>query len=210
MADTKVSALTGFTPISTDLMYGVDDPGGTPVSGQHTYQVGATLFQTLFTNASLTAAGLVELATTAEMDTGTDTTRAMGVNEFAAADWGTKEFSMEIVASDTAVTTGNGTAGVLIPASFDGFDIVDVVAGVYSKGVTGTTDVVVRRSRAGSDVDVLSTAITIGDEWFASDGVIDTANDDLATGDLIFFDVDAVHSGTAPNGLTVAVLARKP
>jgi len=34
MADTKVSALSAFTPIVSDLLYGVDDPAGTPVSGK--------------------------------------------------------------------------------------------------------------------------------------------------------------------------------
>ena len=37
MADTKATALSAFTPISTDLLYGVDDPGGTPVSGKVTF-----------------------------------------------------------------------------------------------------------------------------------------------------------------------------
>ena len=31
MADTKTTALDAFTPILTDILYGVDDPGGTPV-----------------------------------------------------------------------------------------------------------------------------------------------------------------------------------
>lgn len=36
MADTKLTALTAFTPIVTDLLYGVDNPAGTPVSGKMT------------------------------------------------------------------------------------------------------------------------------------------------------------------------------
>lgn len=36
MANTKVSALTAATPISTDIIYLVDDPGGTPVSKKAT------------------------------------------------------------------------------------------------------------------------------------------------------------------------------
>lgn len=39
MADTKLTALNSFTPVLTDLLYGVDDPGGTPVSGKFTIQV---------------------------------------------------------------------------------------------------------------------------------------------------------------------------
>lgn len=36
MADTKLTGLSGFTPVLTDELYGVDDPGGTPVSGKVT------------------------------------------------------------------------------------------------------------------------------------------------------------------------------
>lgn len=36
MADTKLTALSAFTPVRTDLLYGVDDPGGTPASGKLT------------------------------------------------------------------------------------------------------------------------------------------------------------------------------
>lgn len=36
MADAKLTELSGFTPISTDILYGVDDPGGAPVSGKVT------------------------------------------------------------------------------------------------------------------------------------------------------------------------------
>lgn len=36
MADTKGSALSSFTPVLSDLLYGIDDPGGTPTSGKFT------------------------------------------------------------------------------------------------------------------------------------------------------------------------------
>jgi hypothetical protein len=84
-------------------------------------------------------------------------------------------------------------------------DLTAAIASVHTQGVTGTTDVQLRRRRAGSDVDMLSTKITIGAEYFAADGVIDTANDDINTGDQIYVDVDAIHSGTAPLGLSVTL-----
>ena len=80
-----------------------------------------------------------------------------------------------------------------------------MIASVHDKGITGTTDIQIRRRRAGSDIDVLSTKITIGDEYYAQDGIIDPYNDDLQVGDMLYIDVDAVHSGTAPNGLSVSV-----
>lgn len=45
MADTKTTALDAFTPILTDIVYGVDDPGGTPTSGKFALSSLLTLFQ---------------------------------------------------------------------------------------------------------------------------------------------------------------------
>ncbi len=107
--------------------------------------------------------------------------------------------------SGTSVATGNGVEAMAILADWNGLDLQDAIANVHTQGITGTTDIMVRRRRAGSDVDMLSTPITIGAEYYANDGVVDGANDDIATGDQIYIDVDAVHSGTAPLGLTVAL-----
>jgi hypothetical protein len=154
--------------------------------------------------------GIVELSTVGEADTGTDVSRVMSVDVFAGSDFGTKHLSLEPFDGASVVSTGDGTNAVSIPASLDGYDLVNVVATVEDKGVTGTTDVVIRRWRAGAAADMTSTAITIGDEWFAQDGTIDTANDDVITGDRIYADVDTVHSGTAPNGLGIVLEFRKP
>ena len=113
-----------------------------------------------------------------------------------------KEVPWSIVDSDTAVTTGDGVVALTIPASMNGMNLVDVVCSVHTKGITGATDIQIRRRRAGANVDVLSTKITIGDEFYASDEVINASNDDVNTGDQYYIDVDAIHSGTAPNGLS--------
>ncbi len=112
-----------------------------------------------------------------------------------------KEVPWSIVDSDTAVATGDGVATLTIPASMNGMNLVDVVCSVHTKGITGATDIQVRRRRAGANVDVLSTKVTIGDEFYATDEVINTSNDDVNTGDQYYLDIDAIHSGTAPNGL---------
>lgn len=116
----------------------------------------------------------------------------------------------QLVAYDTAVTTGDKKVGIPVPAELNGMEIKDVIAHVHDKGVTGTTDITLLRRRAGADVDVLSTEITIGDEYHASDGVVNTSNDDLATGDLLFPCVDAIHTGTAPNGLWIGIVVGPP
>lgn len=115
---------------------------------------------------------------------------------------GTPYANFSIFGSGTSVITGNGRIGLAIPVGLNGNNLTVALAIVSTKGVTGTTNIMVRRSRNGSDIDMLSMPITIGDEYYALDGVIDTSNDDIATGDMIYVDVDAVHI-TAPVGLSV-------
>jgi len=104
---------------------------------------------------------------------------------------------------DTDCATGNGKDGAPVAADMDGLNLIDVLVCVDAKGVTGTMDVQIRREREGTSADMLSTKVTVGNEFFTNDGVIDTAKDDLVKGDMIYVDVDAVHSGTAAKGLSV-------
>ena len=122
-----------------------------------------------------------------------------------SAVWDSETFGMTLFESGISVQTGDGAVAFTIPAYMNGMELIDVVASVHTKGITGTTDIQIRRRRAGSDVDMLSTKITIGDEFFASDEVINTSNDDVNTGDQIYVDIDAIHSGTAPQGLSIVL-----
>lgn len=149
-------------------------------------------------------------ANAADVTAGTSTTKVVTPDALAGSDYGKRTLQIAVFESDTAVATGDGTVGLGISSELNGFEIVNVTAFVYDQGVTGTTDVQVRRRRGGANVDVLSTKVTVGAEYYAADGVINTSNDDLATGDMLFVDVDAVHSGTAPNGLTVVLTLQKP
>lgn len=156
--------------------------------------------------AALDTAGIVELATIAETDTGTDATRAVTPDGLAGSIYGQKEVGIVAYASDVATAIANGDVAYVIPASMAGMDLIDVTASTYTAGVTGQTDVQVRRSRAGTDADMLSTKVTItAAAYTASDGVIDTANDDVNEGDMIFVDCDAICTGTAANGLSVTL-----
>jgi len=160
--------------------------------------------------ANLTTAGKIEVATAAETTTGTDAARAVSPDGLAGSRYGEECIAWTVVDSDTDVAVADGKQAFTVPSTLNGMDIVDVIASVHTKGVTGTTDVQLRRRRAGADADVLSTKVTIGDEFYAADEVVNAANDDLNTGDQLYVDVDAVHSGTAPKGLSVTVIARLP
>lgn len=119
-----------------------------------------------------------------------------------------RSFCLVPFASGTTVAVGDGTIGFCVPADMNGLNITAVTAAVKTAGASsGTTDIQVRRCRGAASADVLSTKVTLSvSEYSISDGVIDAANDDLATGDLIFVDVDAVN-GTAPSGLSVTITA---
>ena len=111
----------------------------------------------------------------------------------------------QIHEDDDAVVVADGKIGIPVTSDLNGKNVTGVQANVHDKGVTGTTDIQVRKQRGAVESDVLSTKVTIGDEYFAVDGVIDGSEDDLVTGDMIYVDIDTVHSGTAPNGLSVAI-----
>lgn len=112
--------------------------------------------------------------------------------------------------SDTAVAAGSSTTMMLVDPLLNGKDVSAVYCGVTTQGVTGTTDVTLWRARSGTFVEVLSTDVTLGAEYYVADGTINTSNDDLATGDQLFFEVIGVHSGTAPNGLTCGFNVTQP
>jgi hypothetical protein len=153
--------------------------------------------------------GVLALAVASDLNTGTDTAKAVTSDALAGSNIGTKSMAISITESDTSVAIVDGKVAIPVPVELNGMNIVDALAVVHTKGVTNTLDIQVRRRRAGSDVDVLSTKITVGDEYFARDGVVNTDNDDLATGDALYVDIDAVHT-TPAKGLAVVISARLP
>jgi len=110
--------------------------------------------------------------------------------------------------------TGDGAGDVFfrIPAELNGFDLVAVAACCQTAGTTNTMDIQIRNVTQAADM--LTTKITIDSAetdslTAATPAVIDTGNDDVATGDQIRIDVDAVHS-TPAKGLLVELTFRLP
>ncbi len=162
--------------------------------------------------ADETTAGVAEIATAAEVATGTDNGRIVSPDGLAGSYAGTK--SVQVVAFDyaTDVATGDGAAYFRVPSALNGMNLVAVAARVITAGTTGTTDIQI--ANVTQAADMLSTKITIDStetdsSTAASAAVIDTGNDDVATGDLIRIDVDAV-STTKPKGLIVVMEFRLP
>jgi hypothetical protein len=111
--------------------------------------------------------------------------------------------------SDESVAVGDGTVSFTVPSYMNNYHLHDVVASVHTKGVTGSTDIQIRKRSVGTEYDMLSTMATIGDEYFSSDEVIDQANFSIFEGDQLYIDVDGIHSGTAPLGLSVTMVFRR-
>lgn len=170
-------------------------------------------------SASDTVDGIVELATAAETTTGTDATRAVTPDGLAGSDYGKRV--VEILVSDpqgSAITTGDGKAGFRVPSVMNGWNLVAVAGSLSTVSSSGIPTVQLRRSRRSTattrtDADMLSTKLTIdASEFDSSDAaaaaVIDTANDDVNTGDVIYVDIDV--AGTGAKGLVVELIFQLP
>lgn len=172
--------------------------------------------------ASDTAVGGVELATASETTTGTDAARAVTPDGLAGSDFGKRYITLECVPDATALTTGDGKCYFPIHPDLNTWVVVGVSAhvgaAVSSSGavnvdidVCGAVATGIRCS--GTNRDLLSTNITIdanedGTETAAAAAVINTSNDDLATGEWLRFNIDAAGTGT--QGLYVTAVIQKP
>lgn len=110
-------------------------------------------------------------------------------------------------------STGDGQTGFEIPAELNGFNLVAVRKTVDTAGTTGTDDTQIRRVRSGTPADMLSTKMTIDSTetstaTAATPAVINTSNDDVATGDMIYIDQDAVQTTKAKGGVVSLTFAK--
>lgn len=116
---------------------------------------------------------------------------------------------LENINADTSVEVANGLLGLTIPSFLHGYKIISAIASVHDKGVTGSTNIQIRRRRAGVNTNLLTTVLSIGDEYYAADGIINDDNAGLEQGDILYRDIQTIHSGTAPNGLNVTLTVRR-
>lgn len=158
-------------------------------------------------------------ATDTETDTGTSTTKYVSPAGLKTAKAGTKPVSVYAIEALTAITTGDGKAYFRIPTALNGMNLVMAGAAVVTTSSSGNPTVQIARGRqanatsAHTFADMLSTRITIdATEYDSKDAttapVIDTANDDVLTGDLIRVDVDVAGTGTT--GLIVTMSFQIP
>ena len=153
------------------------------------------------------------VCSSAEINTGTDNAKFVSPDALAGSNAFTKEAAWTIVDSDTVTAVADGKQAFVVPASMVGMNLIDVTASVHdlNSASGGTTTVVIRRVRGATPADMTSTGVTIShDAYTASDETVDAANDDLALGDKIYVDVNAVTTGAVQKGLSVTALFRLP
>lgn len=161
------------------------------------------------TAASTTVASVVELATTAEINTGTDSTRAMPVDQFVASNRNVRYIFLRVVEKSTD-WPADGTTGVGgdFEMPFAG-TITEIGAYSDTAGTTGTAIVdvnlngstIMTTNKLKWDSTEKSTRTYSG----TAPGLTTTA---VAAGDLITVDVDTNHT-TKSKGLTVRLGIRQ-
>ncbi len=114
------------------------------------------------------------------------------------------QFDIKVVADYDIVVVGDGQFIFAIPSDVNGMNLTSVAAYVTTVSSSGLPTVQIRNIT--QTADMLTTKITIDVSEFTSytattAAVIDTGNDDVATGDRIAVDVDVAGTGAAGLGV---------
>ncbi len=180
----------------------------------------ASAFGNIKQAASESATGVVELATIAEIEAGSDAGKAMCPDQFAGSKFGKRILACKIFDDVTALATGAGKFIIPIPPELSGMNLVGVFTSVSTVSSSGAITVALRRIRTGTGSgtnDMLSTNITIdanekSTSTAVTAAVINTSYDDVtqtsATQDEIAIDVDG--AGTGAKGLMVLLSFQLP
>lgn len=154
------------------------------------------------THSSITADDVTTDSVTAETTNGDLTLAGDGTGTVIKP--GAASVQVSVKGSD--LETGDGKAYLIIPDELNGLDLTDISAQVAVAPVGAT--ITVQLHNVTDSADILSTALTIDasettSETAATPAVINTANDDVASNDLLRVDVDQVGSSTAGEALVV-------
>jgi hypothetical protein len=156
--------------------------------------------------ASTTVAGKAEVATAAEINTGTDAGRMMSPKTFNDSNAGLWFF--ELVVPFPVVA--DGAAYITMPSYMAGKDIVSVTGQFTGTVATGATSSFQLHNETQA-ADVLSTPLThTTGTRYADTAVIDAAEDGIASGDVFRLDVDVVGSTSAGTNYLMQIYARTP
>jgi len=204
----KWNLYTALTTVLGNITLLVRDDGQASAADEIRTVTPAVL-ATILGLATTTAKGTVELATAAEINTGTDSARAMSVDQFVASARNVEYFVIRCVRNDSDLSA-DGTTGLggATPCPFTG-TLVEIYGDVDTAGTTGTQIVDVNKN--GSTImstDKLkwdSTEKSTRTYSGTAPGLTTTA---IAAGDLITVDIDTNHT-TKAKGLVITLGIRK-
>jgi hypothetical protein len=159
-------------------------------------------------SASDTVDGIVELATTAETNTGTDATRAITPDGFAGSNAAIRYMTFTLNATTALTTSEKGYRR--IPAGMTGMNLISVTGsvgtGAAGSSSSGTPTFTVKNVTDNNQM--LSTSLTIDASEYtsataATPAVINASFDDVVTDDLI--EIAVTTSGTGVTYATVTL-----
>ena len=160
--------------------------------------------------ASESAPGVVELATTAEINTGTDAEKPMCPDQFQASNRNIRYLVWRVVAQATSLSAAEATILGAMPVPFSGV-IQTPIAYVDTEGTTGNAtydihygaDPAVAATIMSSTKITIATAQNVSTAGGATQPVLTTTA--AVAGNFFTFHCDAVQSGTAAKGLTFVI-----
>jgi len=115
----------------------------------------------------------------------------------------------QIVAPGTDWAVADDNAAIPIPEELNALNLTDVRLKVLTAGnYSGTASVQLSRKRASTEVDMLSTNLTLDIGELDSDDAaaayaISASNDDVLEGDILLVDIDVIHTATAAKGMVM-------
>jgi hypothetical protein len=146
-------------------------------------------------------------ASSAEINTGTDETKYITPDALAGSNAFTKTVQQYCVEWGTELAVEEGVGYIEIPPECNGMNLISARARVGTAGTTNASTFDIYN--VTDSHSMLSSAITIASGTTSGTGTVDTAHDDVATGDIIRIDCDTL-STTKPKGLIVTLVFRLP
>ena len=136
-------------------------------------------------------------ASIAETSAATEAAKAVTPDGLAGSDYGKRSVILQPIADGATHTTGDGKQYFPTPEWMAGWNLVDVRTRIITAGTTNLFSVMVHNLT--QTADMLSTVCSIDTGELLSDTaaaavVIDAAEDDITSGDLLRIDFDAIHT----------------
>ena len=146
-------------------------------------------------------------ASSAEINTGTEDNKYVTPDALAGSNAFTKTVQQYCVEWGTELAVEDGVGYIEIPAELNGMNLISARARVGTAGTTNASTFDIYN--VTDSTSMLSSAISIASGATSGTGTVDTAHDDVATGDLIRIDCDTL-SDTKPKGLIISLSFRLP